>query len=132
MVALINSVCFLFFLRELMVQFLVWCFGGLFVSVVSRYAEDKPMSLIFRKVHRPSLLSIRQISITSVLSKLFERLVSVGLRRFMERSGVFQLHSLLIHHLVPVMHYCACPTLQNELECGQGLGSCRLIFQCGI
>ena len=43
------------------------------------------MSPQFRKVHRPLLLPI---SITSVLSKVFERLESVRLGRFMERSGV--------------------------------------------
>ena len=36
-----------------------------------------------------SVANHRPISITSALSKVFERLVSVGLGRFMERSGVF-------------------------------------------
>ena len=35
-----------------------------------------------------SIVNSRPISITSVLSKVFDRLVSVHLRRFMERSGV--------------------------------------------
>ena len=35
-----------------------------------------------------SVANYRMISITSVLSKVFERLVSVHLRRFMECSGV--------------------------------------------
>ena len=43
------------------------------------------MSPQFRKVHRPPLLPI---SITSVLSKVFERLVSVRLGRCMESIGV--------------------------------------------
>ena len=47
------------------------------------------MSTQFRKVHRPLLLPIiRPIYITSVLSKVFDCLVSVRLGRFMERSGV--------------------------------------------
>ena len=36
-----------------------------------------------------SVANYRPIPITSVLSKVFERLVSVRLGRFMERSGVF-------------------------------------------
>ena len=43
------------------------------------------MSSIFRRVHSSPL----PISITSVLSKVFERLVSVRLGRFMDPSGVF-------------------------------------------
>ena len=35
-----------------------------------------------------SVANYRPISITSVLSKVFDRLVSVRLERFMERSGV--------------------------------------------
>ena len=35
-----------------------------------------------------SVANYRPISITSVLSKVFERLVSVRLGRFMERSGL--------------------------------------------
>ena len=43
-----------------------------------------------------SVANYRSISITSVLSKVFERLVSVRLGRFMERSGVLQPPRLLI------------------------------------
>ena len=50
---------------------LVSCFGGLFVSVVSRSAGDRTPS--------SSVANYRPISITSVLSKVFERLVSVRL-----------------------------------------------------
>ena len=35
-----------------------------------------------------SVANYRPVSITSVLSKVFERLVSVRLRRFMERNGM--------------------------------------------
>ena len=43
------------------------------------------MSPQFQKVHRPPLFPI---TITSVLSKVFELLVFVPLGRFMEHSGV--------------------------------------------
>ena len=48
------------FLRELLILWppvLVLCFSGV-VVLVSRLAEDRPMSLQFRKVHRPPLLPI--------------------------------------------------------------------------
>ena len=52
----------------------------------------------------------RPISITSVLSKVFERLLSVRLGQFMERSGVLSTTCLLIGKVwVRVMHFCACP-----------------------
>ena len=75
-----------------------------------------------------SVTNYSPISITSVLSKVFERLVSVRLRRFMESSG-FQLHSLLITKvLVPVMHICACPIYcKVHWRVDRRLGSYRLI-----
>ena len=38
----------------------------------------------------------RAISITLVLSKVFERLVSVRLVRFMDRKGVFPIHPVCV------------------------------------
>ena len=68
-----------------------------------------------------SVANYHPISITSVLSKVFERLVSVCLGRFMERSSV-----------LPTTHFayqkglgtydallCVSHTLQNALENGQ-------------
>ena len=71
----------------------------------------------------------RPISITSVLSKVFERLVSVRLGRFMERSSVLQPPSLLIRKIwVPVMHFCTCPIhWKVHWRVGRRLGSFRLI-----
>ena len=44
-----------------------------------------------------------------VLSKVFERLMSVCLERFMESRGCFQPPSLLLGKAwVPVMHFCEC------------------------
>ena len=48
-----------------------------------------------------SVANYRLISITSVLSRVFERRVSVCLGRFMERSGA-------LPTWVPVMHFCDC------------------------
>ena len=57
-----------------------------------------------------SVDNYRPISITSVLSTVFERLVSVRLGRFMERNGVRPTTQLLIGKVwVPVMYFCACP-----------------------
>ena len=80
------------------------------------------MSPQFRKVHRPPLLpNYRPISIISVLSKMFERLVSVRLGQFVEhifvlpttqfayRKGLGTCDSLLY-----MSH-----TLQSALESGQ-------------
>ena len=62
----------------------------------------------------------------SVLSKVYERLVSVRLGRFMERFGV---PSLLIGKVwVPVMHFCAClKHCKGHWRDGRRLGSYRLI-----
>ena len=51
-----------------------------FRQLVSRLAGDRPMSPQFQKVHHPFLLPI---TITSILSKVFELLVLVRLGRFM-------------------------------------------------
>ena len=57
-----------------------------------------------------SVENYRPISITSVLSKVLERLVPVHLGRFMECSGVLPTTQLLIGKVwVPVIHFCACP-----------------------
>ena len=65
------------------------CFGGLFVWVISRLAGDWPMSPPVPKgPQSSSFANYRPISITSVLSKVFECLVFVRLGRFMERNGV--------------------------------------------
>ena len=57
-----------------------------------------------------SVANYPPISITSVLSKVFEHLVSVGLGRFMERSGVLPTTQFAYQKgLVPVMHFCVCP-----------------------
>ena len=68
-----------------------------------------------------SVVNYRPISITSVLSKVFERLVSVRLGRFMERNGVLPTTQFAYRKglstcdaLLFVFH-----TLQSALESGQ-------------
>ena len=58
-----------------------------------------------------SVANYRPISITSVLSKVFERLVLVRLGRFMERSGVLPTTQFAYRKKVwvPVMHFCVSP-----------------------
>ena len=78
---------------------------------VARIPKGPPSSSVAN--HRP-------ISITSELCKVFERLVSVRLIRFMERSGVLPTTSLLIGKVwVPVMNFCVSHALQSALETGQ-------------
>ena len=75
-----------------------------------------------------SVANYRPIFITSVLSKLFERLVSVRLGRFMERSGVLPSTQFAYRKGPGTCDTLMCMslTLQSALESGQRLGSCRL------
>ena len=67
-----------------------------------------------------SVANYRPISITSVLSKLFERLVSVRLRRFMERSGVLPTTQFAYQKGLGTCDalLCVSHTLQTALESG--------------
>ena len=71
----------------------------------------------------------RPISITSVLSKVFELLVSVRLGRFLEPSGVLPTTQFAYRKglgYIPVMHFCACPIhCRVHWRVGRRLGSCR-------
>ena len=76
-----------------------------------------------------SVANYRQIFITSVLSKVFQRLVSVHLDDLWNAVVCFQSSSLLIGKVwVPVVHFCACPIhCRVQWRVGSRLGSCRLI-----
>ena len=76
-----------------------------------------------------SVAFFQPISITSVLSKVFQHLVSVRLRQFMERSGVLLTTQFAYRKgLVPVMHFCTSLThCKVHWREGRRLGSCRLI-----
>ena len=64
-----------------------------------------------------SVANYRPISITSVLSKVFERLVSVRLGRFMERSGVLPNTQFAYWKGLGICDalLCMCHTLQSAL-----------------
>ena len=76
-----------------------------------------------------SVANYRPISMTSLLSKVFEVLVSVRLGQFMERRVCLQPPSLLIGKVwVPVMHFCECRKhCKVHWRVGRRLGSYRLI-----
>ena len=65
-----------------------------------------------------SVANYRPISITSVLSKVFERLVSVRLGRFMERSGVLPTTQFAYRKGLGAYDalLCVTNTLQSALE----------------
>ena len=68
-----------------------------------------------------SVANYRSISITSVLSKVFERLVSVCLGRFMERSGVLPTTEFAYRKGLSNCDalLCISHTLRSALESGQ-------------
>ena len=68
-----------------------------------------------------SVANSRPISITSVLSKVFERLVSVRLGRFMERSGTLPTTQFAYRKGIGTCDalLCMSHTLQRALESGQ-------------
>ena len=76
-----------------------------------------------------SVANYRPISITSVLSKVFEHLVSVRLGRFMEHSDVLPTTQFAYRKgLGTSMHFCAC-SIQFKVHwrVGRRLGSYRFI-----
>ena len=100
----------------------VLCFGDLFVGVVFpscwRQANVTP---ILEGPLSTSVANYRPISITSLLSKVFERLVSARLGRYIELSGVLPTTQFAYRRglgtcdaLLYVSH-----TLQSALESGQ-------------
>ena len=78
------------------------------------------MSPQFLKVHHPHP-PLLPISITSVLSKVFDRLLSVCLGQFMERNGVFPTTQFAYWKDLGTCDalLCMSHTLQSALESGQ-------------
>ena len=84
MVALIHWVCFLFFIRELMI-FKPPSYSVVFRRLVrlGSFPACWRQANVPRITEGPPFSSYRPISITSVLPRVFERLVSVRVERFM-------------------------------------------------
>ena len=133
MVALTHWVCFLIFLRELLMLWppvLVWCFGGLFIWVISRLARFRPMSPQFQKVRRPPLLPVTdRFPEHHYCQKCLSAWCLFFLDDLWNAVVCFQPSSLLIGKVwVPVMIFCAC-SIHCKVHWGVGrrIGSCRLI-----
>ena len=80
------------------------------------------MSPQFQRVHLPSSVSnYRPISITPILYKVFERLVSVRHRRFMECRGVLPTTQFAYRKGLGTCDalLCVAHTLRSALEMGQ-------------
>ena len=96
----------------------------MFVWEVSRLAGDRRQSNVTPIPKGPlssSVVNYRPICITSVLSKVFERLVLVHLRGFMERSGALPTTQFAYRKGLDTCDeiLCVSHTLQSELESEQ-------------
>ena len=67
-----------------------------------------------------SVANYRPISITSVLSKVFERLVPVRLGRFVERSGVLPTTKFVYRKGLSACHALLCVSYTLQIALGSG------------
>ena len=134
--ALTHWECFLFFFRELLI---LWHAGGSLSVVFRRLVRLGSFPACWRQTNvtpipkgppSSSVPNYRPISITSVLSKVFERLVSVRLGRILERCGVLPTTQFAFRKGLGTSDaFCACPIhCRVHWGVGQMLGSCRLIL----
>ena len=98
---------------------LLWYFGSFFVWAAFLFAGEWLLLPQFQWVHLPP--QHRPISLTPILSKVFERLVSVRLGRFMEGRGVRT--TTQFSHMTGLgtcdSLLCVAHSLQSALEMGQ-------------
>ena len=124
--ALTHWVCFLFFFlkrtADVMAPHLSIVFWQL-VRLGSFLAcwRQANVTLILKGSPSFSVVNYRPISITSVLSKVFERLVSVRLGQFMERSCVLPTTQFAYRKGLGTCDalMCLSHTVQSALESGQ-------------
>ena len=138
MVALTHWVCFLLFSTELL---MLWPprLSVVFRPLVRlgtfpacwRQANVTPIP---KGPLSSSVANYRPISITSVLSKVFECLVLVCLRRFMERSGVLPTTQSVYRKGLGTYDalLCMSHTLQSTLESGQEARMVQIDFSAAI
>ena len=122
---LTHYVCFLFFLKrtaDVLAPRLCVVFRRLvrLRSLLAGWREAN-VTPIPKGPPSSSVANYRRISITSVLSKVFYRLVSVRLRRFMECSGVLPSTQFTYQKSLGTCDglLCVLHTLRNTLESGQ-------------
>ena len=125
MVTLTHWVCFLFFLRELLMLWppsirVVFRRLGRLCSFPPCWRQAN-VTPIPKGPPSSSVANYQQISIATVLSKVYERLVSVCLGRFMERSCVLPTTPLAYRKGLGTCDVLLCMsrTLQSALESGQ-------------
>ena len=129
----VRRLLLLFFLRELLMLWspaLVWCFGGLFVWVVSRLAGDRSISPQFRKVHRPLLLPITdKFPKPQYCLRCLSAWCLFVLDDLWNAFVCFEPPSLLIGKVwVPVINIFPCPIhCRVHWIVGKRLGSFRLV-----
>ena len=121
MVALSHWVCFLLFLRELLMLWPLVFRRLVRLGSVPACWRQANVTQIPKGPPSSSVANYRPISITAVLSEVFELLVSVRLGRFMECSGVLQTTQFTYRKGLGTCDALLCVphTLQSALESWQ-------------
>ena len=104
-------------------------------SLVSQLAGDRPLSpKIPKGPSSSSVANYRPISITPVLSKVFERLVAVRLGRFIEHFGVLPTTQFAYRKALGTCYalLCVSHTLQSALESEQEARTVQIDFSAAF
>ena len=120
---------------EVLAHRLAWYFGCSFVWVAFLFAGEWRMLPQFQRVHLPLQHSnYRPISLTPILSMVFERLVSVRLRRFMEGRDVLPTTQFAYRNGLGTCDalLCVAHTLQIASEMGQEVRIIQIDFSAAF